>query len=410
MPNIRGKLVSGKNKFLQLSWKKKLLIIIGVIIVGVIIFSALKPKPTGYTKTKAMRADITETVSETGNVVSSGSVSVYSPTNGTIKELSVSNGSVVQEGDVLFSVDSSATEQEQKTAYANYLAAKATYDSASASLYTLQAAMFDAWDSHKNLAEGDAYENADGSPKSDSRTLPEFHISEKEWLAAELKYKNQQSVIAQAQAQMSSTWILYQATQNATVKAPASGTVSNLSVNTGGNVSINTLASPTRPVLLISSPSVTEVVVSLSESDISKIKENQKAKVEISALDKTFNGIVKRVDEIGVNDQGVIRYNTYIELPSSTDEIKAGMSADAVITTNTLKKVLSVPNSAVKPYQGGKAVRTEEKKGEVKYIPVKIGVKGDSKTQIISGISEGQEVITSIANEKLKRSGGLFGG
>ncbi len=411
MPNIKGKAIRFRNKFLSLSWKKKILAIVLVIVIASIAFSQFTPKDSGFTTIKASKSDITEVVSETGTISSSGTVSVYSPTNGTIKELSISNGVNATEGEILFSVESSATEQEQKAAYANYLSAKNTYDSAQSSLYLLQSSMLSAWDSYKQLAEGDKYENSDGTPKSDQRTLPEFHIAEKEWLAAELKYKNQQSVIAQAATQMSSTWILYQATQNAIVKAPANGTVSNLSIGIGGSVEANTPTSPQRPVLLLTNPSTTEIVLSLSESDISKIKPGQKAKIEVNAIrDKIYTGTVTRVDTVGVSDQGVVRYNAYIELSDDDSQIRSGMNADATITTNKLSNVLSVPNSAVKPYQGGRAVRIEDPKGEIKYVPVKIGVRGNTRTQILSGIQEGQEVITSIDNEKLKRSGGFFGG
>jgi multidrug efflux pump subunit AcrA (membrane-fusion protein) len=86
------------------------------------------------------------------------------------------------------------------------------------------------------------------------------------------------------------------------------------------------------------------------------------------------------------------------------------MNVDVKIITNKLEQVLSVPNAAVKPYKGGRAVRVPgAKKGEVLYKAVKIGVKGESRTQIVSGIGEGQLVITSLTSEQNKRPG-PFGG
>ena len=46
------------------------------------------------------------------------------------------------------------------------------------------------------------------------------------------------------------------------------------------------------------------------------------------------------------------------------------MNSDATITTNKLEDTLSVPNSAIKPYQGGRAVRIPEGKDKVKFVPV----------------------------------------
>ena len=62
-----------------------------------------------------------------------------------------------------------------------------------------------------------------------------------------------------------------------------------------------------------------------------------------------------------------------------------------------------VPNSAIKPYQGGRAVRVPGENGEIEYIPVKIGIRGKSNTQILSGIEKGQEVITALSNDSIKR-------
>ena len=81
------------------------------------------------------------------------------------------------------------------------------------------------------------------------------------------------------------------------------------------------------------------------------------------------------------------------------------MSVDADIKTKTAKNVLIVPNSSVKPYQGGRAVRVPGEKGEVKFIPVEIGIRGIKNTQILSGIRQGQEVITALSNESIKRPG-----
>ena len=100
----------------------------------------------------------------------------------------------------------------------------------------------------------------------------------------------------------------------------------------------------------------------------------------------------------------------HIEVLNPDNNLLSGMDADVTITTKKLQDVLAVPNGSVKPYQGGRAVRVPgKKKGEVEFIPVEVGIKGESKTQILKGIKEEQIVITSLSNEQLKRPG-LFGG
>jgi HlyD family secretion protein len=165
----------------------------------------------------------------------------------------------------------------------------------------------------------------------------------------------------------------------------------------------------TQPVLTITTPGAIEVVVPLNETDSIKAAAGQEAVIDVSAIDGTpYHGIVKRVDTIGTEVSGVVRYNVYIELQETDNRIRSGMNVDAKIVTKKLTDVLSVPNAAVKPYQGGRAVRTVGSKGELIYIPVQIGIKGTERTQIISGISEGTEVVTALSNDQLKRRS-LFG-
>jgi len=88
------------------------------------------------------------------------------------------------------------------------------------------------------------------------------------------------------------------------------------------------------------------------------------------------------------------------------ENLRSGMDADVTITSKTLVNVLSAPNSAIKLYKGGRAVGIPGKnKKDILYKPVKIGIRGESKTEILSGIQEGDTVIVSLSNEALKRQG-----
>ena len=102
-------------------------------------------------------------------------------------------------------------------------------------------------------------------------------------------------------------------------------------------------------------------------------------------------------------------YNVVVSIHDADSGIKPGMTADVDIEVDKANDVLSVPNSAVKPYKGGRAVRViDPKTKELQYIPVQIGIKGESKTQIIKGISEGQEIVTALSNEQVKKQSGFF--
>ncbi|MFA6005712.1 MAG: efflux RND transporter periplasmic adaptor subunit [Patescibacteria group bacterium] len=390
-------------RFRKLSKKKKLLVI--VVIAIVVIFAFVSLTSSGGSKfitDKVKRGSITELVSETGIINSTNVVTVTSPSTGVVTDVSVKNGDVVKTGDTLFAIKSSATEQEKSLALANYLAAKSALDAANSMALKLQAVMFDKWDTFRELATNDTYETSDGNPKYENRSLPEFHIPEKQWLAAEQDYKQQQNVISQAKAAVSSTYLLYTATQNATVKATADGIIENLSVSSGSAVT----ASVAKPLALIAGSALTEVIVSLSEYSIAKVAENQSVLIDVKAVShKKYHGFITRVDTVGSDVKGVMRYNAYMQIANADKFIRPGMSADITITTNNKTNVLRVPNSAVKPYQGGRAIRVPGKNGAITYVPVEIGVRGKAYTEIVKGVKENQEIITTLSNEQIKRPG-----
>lgn len=399
-------------RFQKLSKNKKIIVIIIVIGLTIGIWQYLQNKKQDiYITEKAKIGSITEIVSETGNIETSGKTDVYSVSTGIIDEIKVKNKDIVKKGEELFKVKSTATVQEQQAAYANYLAAKTTLDTAMSSAYDLRSNMLDKWKTFYDLATNSTYENSDKTPKKDTRMLVEFQTAQDDWLYAEKEYKDQQSVIAQAQASVSSTWLLYQATQNATILAQADGTIANLSVTLGDNVKAYSPTSLTnKPVLAIANYSRYVIKVSLGETDIYKINVDQEVNLQFDSFkNKKYYGTVTRIDDIGTNENGVIKYNIYIEVKNPDNKLKPGMTVDADIVTNKLDNIVIVPNSSVKPYKNGKAVRIVNKNtSQIEYIPVEIGIKGDKYTQIVKGINEGQEIVTSLKNEQVKRKG-MFG-
>jgi len=402
--------------FKKLSFKKKVLTVVSIIIAFAIINAQIAnlTKKDPFTVEKVIKTNITESVVEAGNVNSNGRSDIYSPTDGIITEVLISNGSYVEKGDLLFTVKSTATEQERQAAYSNYLAAASTLNAAQSTANALRADMYAKWDAFRELATNGTYENGDDTPNRDNRLAAEFQITQDLWLATEKKYKDQTTAIAQAQASVASTHALYQAKIDAKVTAPIDGTVSNISVSPGASVSIKSIGltgTTSPPALILTQNSIPEVKVLLSETDVIKVKPGQKAKVTVGALkNKSFNASVNRVDSVGTDTQGVISFAAYLQLMGTDPNLRPGMTVDASIITNEIKNVLSVPNSAVKPYQGGRAVRVPDPqaKEKFKYVPVEIGIKGTQHTQIIKGLSEGQVVITTLDNESLKRSG-VFG-
>jgi len=396
-------------KFRQLSRKKKIIVFVLILILGGIGYLIWRniTKPSEYTLEAAKFDSIVEIVSETGNVTTAGAIPIYSTTTGMVEEVFVKNGDYVSEGSTLFKVKSTATKLEQNAALSNYLAAKSTLETAKANQYAYQADMFGKWDTFKELAEKDEYDTPE------ERALPEFHIPEKEWLAAEIIYKTQQQVINQASAQVSADWQAYQATQDSEVIAHIGGQIRNLGVAKGDLVKVPTaltLASIS-PVLVLTDNDVRTIIkLDINEADANKVQVGQSANVEFDAIPgKTFSANVDRVDTITFSaSQNIVKFSVYIALEEKSDLIKRGLTADVDITVAGKDNALTVPSSAVKPYQGGKAVRMVGDNDEIEFIPVEVGLKGGGKAEIISGIKEGDQVVVTLANDQVERSRGLF--
>lgn len=368
--------------------KKSFVIVVVVVplIVGYFVYRTLSTKTEGYVMGKVSRESITEIVSESGSINSSGQAEVYSPSTGVVSQIYVKNGDAVKEGQKLFSVKSTASSQEKSAAFAALQAAQSALNQAE---NTRRATIATVDRVHDDVKDHD---------KDETFTQKELRTT------AEVANDNAYDAILSARAQVTAAQLAYYATQNSTVYAPISGVISNSSVVPGSKVTAKIIPAA-EPVLVLSGLGITEAVISIGESDINKIKVGQEATLTLDAVpNQIFHGVVGRFDDQGNIIQGVVKFNVYISLEDGNEKIKPGMTVDIDITTAENKDILAIPNSAVKPYQKGRAVRIL-KNNKVEYLPVKTGIKGKDYTQVLDGLSEGQEIIFSISNENLpKRS------
>jgi len=390
----------------QLSRKKKILLGIVILIVFFIILKIIRGNHSNYSFDTVARSTVTEVVTETGNVAVSGEYDIPSPATGFLSEVDVKNGDTVVLGQKLFTVTSTATPQQKESAWAAYAAAKSSLDAANASLFSLQSVMYSNWKIYTDIAENSTYQNPDNSPNTGNRVLTPFTTVQDNWLAAEANYKNQQSVIASAQAAATTAYLAYQATQNAIVTAPVAGTVHNLAgvVGTLVNALPSVGATAPMPVVIISTGQALTVKAAVNEVDINKIKVGDTATISFDAiLDKIFTGKIIQSDEYGTNVAGVINYNIFASVDDGTDLIKPGMTANLSIDTAKHVNVLTVVNAAIRPYQGVKAIETL-KNGKPTYVKVTTGIKGADRTELITGATVGEKVILGTTSTSSPRS------
>ncbi|MGB9883307.1 MAG: efflux RND transporter periplasmic adaptor subunit [Microgenomates group bacterium] len=381
---------------------KKILFTI-LLIIGGVMFFIIKDnnfkKNTNYKTEKVSRETIVQSVSASGQILSSSSFLINTQASGVVKKVYVKNGDYIKKGDKILDIELDTNGQKNyQQALNNYLSAKNNLDSAKATLYSLQSDLFSKWKTYFDLATSPHYQNSDGTPNLPERqNQVEFLTTEANWKAAEAKYKNQEQTISQLETALNSAWLNYQL-YSPVILASNNGIIEDLIYTEGmvidggvNEVKIATIKNKSLPIGKFT----------VSEIDVSKIKSGQKATITIDAIpDKTYTGEVIAVDKTGVVSSSVVSYPLTIKFDEETDEILPNMSATANIIINKKTDVLTVANSAIVKENDLTYVRVL-KNNQLIMIPVEIGLVSDTKTEIISGLKEGDVVITSIINNNV---------
>ncbi len=211
-----------------------------------------------------------------------------------------------------------------------------------------------------------------------------------------------QAQISQAQANIKS---IDDQIENTKLYSPFEGVITELNFNVGEQFSpsISSFVS-----LLVDD--YFEIEVDIAESEINKVKVNDQVKISLDAFgrDTIFTGFVSFIEPAQTIIQGVVYYKLKIQFSSleswlaenieKRQEIKAGMTANVEIETASRDNVLQVPGRAIINLDNRNIVRVLENE-EMVEREVQIGLRGDSGlVEIISGLNEGEEIITFIRN------------
>lgn len=416
-----------KNKFLKLPLIIK--IIIPIIIIGLIYFiftkiiSSQNSTPQ-YKTAQVTKTNIVSTISSSGSITSGSNTSIYTSASGQVTKVYAKNGDTVKQGQkiALIALDQDG-QKKQTTAWASYLSAKNSLASANQNKLSLQNQLDSA---NLTLAGSqDAVNKINDQSRTDlekNNINSTLTISQRSLIIAEQKYATADSAIAVAKAQLSSAWFAYQQTSN-TIVAPANGILSNFALTAG--MSVANLASTssstsdaTQSVGIITNPkNQITASVSLTEIDVIKVKAGQKVSITMDAFaDKTFTGQVLAINTNGQSTSGVTSYPTIIVFDTSLPNMYPNMSVSANIIVDSKTDVLTVPSSSIKT-TNGESVVSVMKDNQISEVTVETGISDTTQTEIISGLNEGDAVITSTSTTKTTStttksvfSGSGFGG
>jgi HlyD family secretion protein len=184
--------------------------------------------------------------------------------------------------------------------------------------------------------------------------------------------------------------------EDSIIKAPIDGTVTKV------NYEIGEQWSAAEPVISLLAENNFEIEVDISEADIAKVNVGDKAEITLDAFgdDVKFAGEVSFLEPAETVIQDVVYYKTKIEFIDEkkvAQNIKPGMTANAVITTMEKKNVLIMPARAVVEKNGNGRIVRVLVNGEVEEKPVEVGLRGDEgMVEVLSGVKEGDEVVTFV--------------
>jgi len=344
---------------------------------------------------------IIETVTANGKIQPETEVKISPDVSGEIVELHVKEGDFVQKGLLLFKIKPEIYISARDRAAATLNSTKSRLAQVEAQL--IQAEL--AYNRSKKLFDENTISQSDFE-----QAESQYKIAKAEKASAEFSVKSSEASLKEANENLIKT----------TVYSPMTGTISRLAVELGERVIGANMMTGTE-VLRVADLNRMEVVVDVNENDIIRIKVGDTATVEVDAyIDRDFTGVVTEIANSAktlvatTSDQVtnfevrvLILRESYEDLISGTNSspFRPGMSASVDILTSRKANTLTVPIQAVTT-RTDTTLTAAEAAQEIRTLvfvsdgtralarDVKTGIQDNVNIEILSGLTEGEDVIT----------------
>ncbi|MGA1752249.1 MAG: efflux RND transporter periplasmic adaptor subunit [Pontimonas sp.] len=403
--------------------KTRTKVIIGVVaalaVVGAgtgIALTASAPEEATVLTESAQVRDVDVTVAASGTVDPALELGLQFSGFATaeLATLEVEVGDVVAEGDVLATLVTESLEAAVASARSGVASARTAELQALQALETAEQAVIAARLNYENIYD-DYPSTIAGQP---NRHIALENAQAQQASAAAQLTAAQQQVAAAGPAKSSAAAQLDSALanlENASLIAPAAGTIVAIASEVGepiGTTSVGT--NGTSGFIILAGLEEFVVRADFAEGDVVGIAPGQKVSLEFDALpDDSREGEVTEVAPFGVVDPSGASLTTYevtISVPNAPTGLRAGMTAQASITTEEQLGVVAAPVTALVPTEDGFVVRVQAEDGTISNVPVEVGIRGGYWVEIVSGLSEGDRVVTGSDGELPPTDTGFGGG
>ena len=328
--------------------------------------------------------DIIETVSASGKIQPETEVKISPDVSGEIVSLYVMEGDKVEKGDLLLKIKPDTYQSMLERSQASLNTSKSALEKAIAQLS----------ESESNFSRNKIlFENG-------TISRSEFEKIEASYKVAVLSVEDGEYMVSSAEASLREA----QENLNKTnIYAPISGTISRLNIELGERV-VGTAQMAGTELLRLANLNLMEVAVEVNENDINSVSLNDTALIEVDAyLGNIYKGIVSEIansaNVMGVSADQVTNFEVKVRI---LDEVsfRPGMTATVDIQTERAYAVLSLPIQAVTTRKDTANIQDKVEcvfafeENNANFIKVETGIQNDEFIQIISGLEEGQDIIT----------------
>ncbi len=421
--------------------RKNLLIVVGVVILaGALIAANLwwQTDASLVVTAEAIKTrDLEAVVSASGKIQPKRLVNISADTPGRVVDLAVNEGDRVTQGQFLLQIDPRSLRTRVDSGTASLEAAQASLEQQRQGITSARVQLEQA---QKNLARQrelwkqelttrDALERAETDVRAAESALQE---REKQVAAQQARIDQERATLESARYDLSKVRI----------ESPIDGIVTRRNIQEGETAVTGTMNNPGTVLLTLADMSVIQAEVEVDETNIPTVQLGQRAKIVIDALpDKTFEG---RVTEIGNSPiqaaasggtRQATNFKVVVVIEGDIPEVRPGFTCTADITTATRTNVVAVPIAAVavreliydaegnivkepsdrrrRPgmepvasaaeLEPGQTRKETEgvfvvRDGKVEFVPIQMGIAGDTYFEVLSGLKAGAEVVTGPYN------------
>ncbi|CAM5427221.1 HlyD family secretion protein [Aquamicrobium terrae] len=391
-------------------WLYAILLLVAAIAgIGAYQWYAATPPAITFTTVPASRADLTVEVSATGTLQPLTQVDISSELSGIVRSVSAKENQEVSKGDVLAALDTSRLEVQIERAEASAKAAAANVETARVTLVENEQALARTAElARRGMTTQQALDTATAARDRGKAALDSAEAS---LAIANADLKTQQTDLAKS-----------------TIYAPIDGIVLTRSVDPGQTVA-SSLQAPVLFVIAADLKSM-ELKAAIDEADIGQVKPGQHARFTVDAFpERPFDAEIRDISYASVTTDGVVTYDARLDVDNDELLLRPGMTATVSVVTKHARDALTVPSSAFR-YRPSEARRNEGfsflsmftgrrrppgstaeraqpkptdgsrllyvlKDGRPRPVSVKVGASDGERTEVLSGLSEGDLVITA---------------